>query len=858
MKKPILFLAFLASWMLSIAQFPPGGGGGSGNGRPTSPAGNWGPPGTQRPQEMPVMDVPRGNSKITGVVLDSALNQPLAYVSVALLDKATKKPIDGAMTDSKGEFTLSRVAAGEYVLNLTFPGFDNQEFAVGKVEKNQTVTLSNILLIPTVRTLGEVTIEAQRNLIEEKVDRLVYNAESDLSAKGGDAADVLRKVPLLTVDLDGNVTVRGSSNIRVLINNKPSTIVASSVADALRQIPADMIKTVEVITSPSARYDAEGSGGIINIITKKNTLQGVTLNVNSGVGNRGANLGLNGNYRKGNMGITLGGFGRAFYNPSINTLRQTAFDGITTIRTEQDVDAFDRGLFGRYNLGWDLDLKNNQAITANVSYGTRGSVRTQDQVTNIFVNDVLSSTSNRDVDSKDISGTVDVNLDYIKIYKPGKEWSVSSQFSQNNLVNSFDAGLLNEAGTVLNTLRNLNENINREITFQTDYQSPISTNQMIGFGGKGIIRQVISDYKYQVADGNSNNFEQDLNRPSGLLDYNQDIAAAYLEYTYTTASKFSIKGGARYEATFIRAETRETGEFEIPNYQNLVPSLNLSQRINDRVTVRGGYNRRIQRPGLQQLNPNFNAANAQDITVGNPNLQPEITDNIELGLGASIKKTYINFSVFGRNSSNTITAVRSLADSTSGAILTTFENIGREQAFGGNAFFNLNITQKWSFNGGVDVVYSSLTGTANGIGGTQNLSNSGAVVSGRLMTNISFKNGWGAQAFGFMRGAQVQLQGRQAPFGIYSMGIKKDFKNKKGSIGISGENFFTRGLRQTNTFESPTFTQVNESLRLNRGVRMNFDYRIGKMTFVQSKRKTKSVKNDDVKSGGGGDNNGGM
>src|SRR5690606_12066458 len=176
---------------------------------------------------------------------------------------------DGTVADEKGKFVLNKVVAGEYKILNTFIGYANKTISNITLAKGQELDLGAIRLSSNTKTLNEVTVTGQAALIEEKVDRLVYNAEKDITAKGGDATDILRKVPLLTVDLDGNVSLRGSQNIKVLVNNKPSTIIANSVADALKQIPADQIKSVEVITSPSAKYDAEGSGGIINIITKK-------------------------------------------------------------------------------------------------------------------------------------------------------------------------------------------------------------------------------------------------------------------------------------------------------------------------------------------------------------------------------------------------------------------------------------------------------------------------------------------------------------------------------------------------------------------------------------------------------------
>jgi hypothetical protein len=254
------------------------------------------------------------------------------FANIALINIETKKPVDGTMADEKGFFSMKRVAAGTYNIQVSFIGFDTKIIEKVVVEKGKDVELGVIKLKQSTKQLDELVVSGQAAMIEEKVDRLVYNAEKDLSAKGGDASDILKNVPMLSVDLEGNVSLRGSENIRVLINNKPSTIVASSIADALKMIPADIIKSVEVITSPSAKYDAEGSAGIINIITKKSSLQGLNLNVDSGIGLRGSNLGLNGNFRKGKLGITLGGYGRAFYNKSSGETSQLLKrTGVSTI-----------------------------------------------------------------------------------------------------------------------------------------------------------------------------------------------------------------------------------------------------------------------------------------------------------------------------------------------------------------------------------------------------------------------------------------------------------------------------------------------------------------------------------------------
>ncbi|PMD98115.1 TonB-dependent receptor [Siphonobacter sp. BAB-5405] len=795
------------------------------------------------------------NPVVTGFLVDSTGGKPVEFASVALFNRSTNQLVTGTVADGKGQFTISNVTPGNYRLQISFVGYETK--SIEPLNVIQDVTLGVIKLTGDSKTLQEVTVTGQKALIEEKVDRLVYNAEKDISSKGGDASDILRKVPMLSVDLDGNVSMRGSSNIRVLINNKPSTIVASSVADALKQIPADQIATVEVITSPSAKYDAEGSGGIINIITKKNNLQGFNLNLDTGVGNRGANLGLNGNYRQGKMGFTLGGFGRAEYNvKTLSTLDQTSQVGGNTLLSRQTGEGMTRGLMGRYNLGWDYDISKNQSITAGIRYGLRNRNVDQDYLTELFTNGTMTGTQNRNVTTKNNSGTIDANIDYLHIFKPQQEWSVSALYSRNDMVNNFDADLLS-GESLTGRQRNLNDNVNQEFTLQTDYQTPIQKNQMLEFGLKGIMRKVNSDYEYLLAGPTGNYFPQE-NNPKGFLDYNQNIAAGYASYTYTTKNKYTFKVGTRYEYTAIDARSNTDASIAIPNYSNFVPSLNISKALKTGM-VKLAYNRRIQRPGIQQLNPNFNAANPQNVTMGNPLLRPELTDNVELGYSNTFNKAFFNAAVFGRFTNNSITQVRTPLDTLAGAILTTFENIGSEHALGVNLFFKYDLSSKFSLDFFTNSYYTKLQGTTTGLDGLSiNIENSGVNVDFGSRIQATLGKGWGIQGFGMMRGPQVQLQGRMAGFGFYNLGIRKDFANKKGSIGIAAENFLSSNIRMKTELTSPQFTQVNNMYMYNRGVRLTFSYKIGKMSMQAPRRRAKSIQNDDVKDGGGNDTGAGM
>jgi ferric enterobactin receptor len=803
------------------------------------------------------------NAKIRGIVIDGTDGKTLVeFATVALYSKATNKVIDGATTDEKGAFFINNVANGTYKIVISFVGFVDKTMDNVVVDKSKDVNLGTISLVSANKTLDAVTVTSQKSLIEEKVDRMVYNAEKDISSKGGDAADVLRKVPLLSVDLEGNVSIRGSSNIKVLINNKPSTIMASSVADALKQIPADMIKSVEVITSPSAKYDAEGATGIINIITKKNDLQGYFLNVDLGAGNRSSSLGVQGSMRQGKFGATLGGHGRAMYNKSLTESTQTTVLYNASTKTIQTADAFDNPLFGRYNLGLDYDIDAKQSLSGGIRYGVRNFTRTQDQLTQIFPSNAAASEQNRYINSKDLSNSVDLNIDYIHIYKPQQELSISTQYSRNDLTNNFYSNNLDKVGgTVQSSFKNVNLNLNQEGTLQVDYQTPLSTNQLLEFGGKGIYRQVNSNYDYFTAATGNAAYVADAKRPSGLLDYTQKIGSAYTSYTFSTKNKYNIKAGVRYEYTDIQAVDEKNKAFNIPAYGILVPSINISKSLKEGTTLKLGFSRRIQRPGLQQLNPNLNILNTQSISVGNPNLSPEFTNNLELSVSTRFKQTFINVSVFGNQTDNSISQVRSIYDST-GAIITKFENIGKQKNVGFNFFGNVYLTPKWTINGGFDVAYNYLEGqieTEKGV--FQTASNKGFNGGGRLMTNLTLNDGWAVQGFGGMHGPRVQLQGIMGGFVMYSLGVKKDFTNKKGSIGIAAENFLSNATGvMKNELTSFNLTQNSTTNLYNRGIRLNLSYKFGKMGF-DSKKKTRSVKNDDLKDGGGegggGDNAGG-
>jgi len=838
-----LFSALLGLTYQAAGQQSPGG-------RPPAPAG-----------AAPAARAATG--RLTGIVTDAATGKPVSYATVAVLDAASKS-VNGGVCGDDGRFVLPGIPAGTYTVQVSFVGYKNEERTGVAVAAGGPTDLGKIALAVAAQKLGEVVVVAQKPLIEERVDRTVYNAENDQTARGGDATDVLKRVPLLSVDLDGNVSLRGSSNIKVLINNKPSAIAASSIADALKQIPADQIKTVEVITSPSAKYDAEGSGGIINIITKQNTLSGGTLGLDASVGTRSSNLSLQGSYRTGKMGFSLGGFGRAGYNiPGSYSNQQFIHDGRGTVlsSTYQAADTRQNQAFGRAVLGWDYDLDPHNSLTASLSYGARNSHTNQNGLStsryaglpHFELLPVPLSSSVRDVSVTDNSGTVDASLNYTHTFaKPQQEFSVLTLYSRNDRANDFTNTTLS-ADPYTPGLRNNNPSVNQEFTVQADYQSPIGKSQILEFGGKDIVRRVNSDYSYFTATGANGEYVPDP-RP-GLnngFNYRQNVAAAYTSYTLGLPKGFTLKPGLRYEYTTISADFKDGKAVAIPDYGVLVPSVNLSRKLANGNVVKLAYNRRIQRPSLQFLNPNVQQSNPLILTKGTPDLKPEYTNNYELGYSTIVKRANLNFTAFVRNTTGSIQSVRQpLLDANqmpTGVQQVTYANIGQEDAYGGSVFASIN-SAKFSLNGGLDTYYAVLNN--NVADALFNAHNEGFVASGRVFGSYKLTELWGLQSFVFYRGNQVQLQGSQSSFGVYSLSVKRDFAGKKGSIGFGAENFFTPSINIRNKVNTPLLDQTSTSVLHTLSFKVNLSYRIGKLT-VAPPRGAKSINNDDLKNGGEG------
>ncbi|SOD15442.1 TonB-dependent receptor domain-containing protein [Pedobacter xixiisoli] len=791
MKKLLLICAALLMMMNAKAQFPMMGGGNA---------------------------APKVTGRISATILDSLTKQPVEYATVSLINTKTSKPVNGALTDAKGKVSIQNIAPGEYKLVVGFIGYTTKNVLVKTTPEKPDNNMGNVFLSGSASTLNEVTIEGKKNVVENKIDRMVYNAEADATNAGGDATDVMRKVPMLSVDMNGNVQLRGSA-VRVLINGKPSGTMANSVADALKMIPAEQIKSVEVITNPSAKYEAEGSGGIINIITKKSNAEGVSGSVNASAGTRQNNGNFNLTAKSGRFSANTA-LGGSFAYPQET---KTSFLNTTSsgdVLQNGMSDWKREGFNGSLGLDYDFNAYNN--LSTNAKYnrfyngGPSGS--------SIFENGVPNGTI---VGRSDMgNNNLDWNLDYRKTSKKqGEEFSVAGQLIQGRNTNEFVNDQRDASGAPLRYTESDNVGKNREYTLQTDYVYPFSKTVTWEVGAKGILRNIRSEF--------AQNSAQDF-------DYDQNVGAAYSTIAFNLTEKIKFKGGVRGEYTEI-GFTNANGVPVKNDYFNLFPSAVLSQTIKGSTTIKLAYNKRVQRPSLAYLNPFLNETNPYSVMQGNPDLDPELSHNVELGYSTFIKGSMINASLFYRNTRNVIENFVTDGD-IPGSTLTTYNNIGTTQSFGANVFASYNPTPKWTLMTNVGVnTYEIENKDPNRIG-----MHEGTYLNYNLFLRsaTAFKGGWNLELFGVVNSPRYTFQSKTDPMFFYGGGVKKDIMKKQASLGLNLLNPFNRDLHiKTVSKSGESFGQTSNIYYPLRQISLNFSYKFGKLKFTEKKK----IKNDDVK-----------
>ncbi len=788
--------------------------------------------------------------KISGQVLDSVSTKPVAFATVTLTSTSTGKPVDGTITDEKGSFSFTKVTYGTYALSVSYLGYATSSLPSFTISADkQEVTFPSISLRSNATKLQEVTVVGQKALIEDKGDRLLYNAEQDISNQGTTASEVLRKVPSVTVDGDGNVQLRGSANFKVLMDGKPSSILANNLADALKQIPADIIKSIEVITSPSAKYDAEGTAGIINIITKKNSLQGVNGKASLSLGSRYRNVNGSLNIRKGKFGLSTSLSGYDNNQRRMNLVNRTS-DGQPTLQQESRNLSLNHGFYAKAELTFDPDTLN----AFNLGVSTRR---------NHFSGFGYQTTLNRGAGSEQLpvaysdlrnpwnGGGYDINFGYTRTFKPKQELTFLAQLNHNESNDLYDNLLYSPEAPLVQRQVNDNTSPSEEKTLQLDYTQAYKNGSKLELGAKAIFRDAHSRTTYaytfptQTDSTVINNF-----------DYNQDVKAAYATYAFQV-KKFEVNLGTRYEHTATKGvflnsqwnddakETHLVRSAFKDAYQNVIPSLSISRTIDTIHTVRVSYTQRIQRPQIYSLNPFLQLEDFNFGYRGNPTLDAELTHAYEVSYNTYFKTTSINASLFLRQTDNSIQQVLApeqlvVNNQLREVLLITHDNIGKNKVYGLSLSGATKPMLTWTISPSLNLNYVKMEDNSQKREGLQYNLN--------LSTSYEFGKGLTAQANAGYNSRSKMLQVNIGENYYTGFSLRKKVMKDKGSISFGVNNPFSSTINFKYTVVTPGYEQTVQNINYNRTFRIGFDWTFGKMQASQKQKKT--IENDDALSGG--------
>lgn len=800
--------------------------------------------GAQNFQGPPPGGAPGITGHISGTVIDSVTKKPIDYATIALYTTDGKAPINGVVTDEKGNFKFENIRAGNYKIVASFLGYPAKTITpVATTPAKPDKNLGVISLAPSQRALKEVTVVGQAALIENKIDKIVYNVEKDITASGGTATDVLGKVPMVSVDMNGNVSVRGDQNVRVLINGKSTGASAANLSDVLRSIPADQIKNIEVITSPSAKYDAEGSAGIINIITKQKNVSGFSGSINGGVGTRQNNGNMNLNYNQGRFhaSANVGSF-LSWPQTSTSDLEQhIQNDSINTTTSTKGTSRVSRhAIFSSLSAGYDFNAYNS----INSTFRLMHFQFTTDGTSNTIATVPYSLTS----DGKNAFSNFDWNVDYThKFNDKGHELDFSTQWSRGSGANDYT----NMYSAAFQSLQNNINSTNNEYTFQLDYTLPISKIFKIEAGAKTIIRRINSVSDYYDFDGGQPVFNTDL---SNTYKYNQNVYAGYTVLTFTLPQKWAILAGIRDENTDIHGDPVNESQDLQPfsqNYNTLIPSLTLQKQLEGNNTIKLVYSKRISRPSLQYLNPFTNVSSPQNQTVGNPNLNPEVSDTYELDYNAFFGSSSITIGGYYKHTNGLIEGIASpisvdVDGSIEGGTLTKYENIGNNNSIGGTFFGSVTPFKILTITGNINL-YTYKPDPSGEFITDKTQNGTYLMYNGFLRGSLTLPDNYLAEAFGFGGSSRRTIQGTNPAFAIYGIGVRKQFMQKKMSVGINIVQPFANDKHFDSSISSPGLTQTSTNVTPFRSFGITFSYSFGKMSF--SAPKNKGINNDDLKQG---------
>lgn len=795
---------------------------------------------------------------IKGVLLDSLTLDGEPYATIRIFKKEDpSKPVKMAVTDTNGKFQEKlSVSTGDYMLTISSIGKNTvtKEFKIDPGTK--TLDLGTLYTQDATEELAGVEVVAQRPLVKVDMDKIEYNIEDDPDSKSNSVLEMLRKVPLVTVDGEDNIQVNGSSSFKIHVNGKPNNMMSNNPKDVLKSMPANTIKYIEVITEPGAKYDAEGVGGILNIVTVGGGMEGYTATFNGSVNNRGIGGGVYATVQVGKFTVT-GNYSYNRHKEPTNhseSLRENLETDKERFLRNTASNKFDGNFqYGYLEGSYEIDTLRLITFSANM-YGNNFDIVGDGKAVMTDINEDFIYSYKSFNNNNQQQRYIGASADYQRSFKKKGELFTFSYRLNNNPQNSearVDYDSIIKYPHDLLDLYSKNKAHTIEHTFQTDYVNPITSKHEIEAGLKYIIRNSRSDSKYFYPD-DSGNFVENVDRRNEY-DHLQDIVAAYAGYRLKLG-KFGLRTGLRYEHTFMEVKYADDKNQSFDsNFDDLVPSLNLSYQLADMKTLRASYNMRISRPGIWYLNPYVDRTNPDRISYGNPDLDSEKSHSFGLNFNTFSQK--INFDIglrhtFVNNSIERYAFVGKDEETGNNNVeQSTYRNMGKSSNTRLSTYFNWNIGPKTRFYLNGNVSYVDFKSD------DKDLANSGFgfYCHGGLQHTLPWNlrlslNGGGS-------GPRISPQRENSGYYYYSLGVNKQFLKDRLTLSINTSNIFQEYRSFTSTVNTSKLYSRSKNKYPGRYFGFNISYRIGELKAAV-KKTARSIQNDDVKSGGEGGGSG--
>ncbi|MFN2395309.1 MAG: TonB-dependent receptor domain-containing protein [Bacteroidales bacterium] len=787
--------------------------------------------------------------KLTGKVIDSEEGEPLMYASIVLNNVRDSTMVSGAITREDGTFTMEQLPPGTYFITINYVGFPPQDFNNIRITfREPEFDMGVIEISPSAQVLNEVTVEAARSLMETGLDRRVINVGQEITAIGGTGLDIMQNIPSVAVDFDGNVSLRGSSNVTILIDGRPSTLTGLSGSEALEQIPAEMIERVEVITNPSARYNPEGTSGIINVVLKEQRRPGyngmVSLNAGSEARYSGS---INLNYKVNKWNFFTNYSGRLSDMDFFGNSSRETFNAGSSNFMDQDITG-DMGM-NSHNIQAGIDYNFNQKNTLTFSSRYSNWNRSFDNLTEYMLYSDLTNPNSlflMDNETDMLHNSFTHQLNFRRTYdEKHRELIADVSFSTRNMDRNenffqefYEQNWSNPNGQILEERSNMFGD-NWSLTTQLDYIHPLSEESKFETGYRIQLREMDSDFNFENFNSEVGNWISNPNRSNHFI-YNEQIFAAYGMYA-TMLGKFSIQAGLRAEQTFTTADQRSDVNPTYDNqYLSLFPTAHIRRNFENNQSMQISYSRRINRPHNRNINPFLRYNSEYDVSFGNPDLDPEFINSYEIGYQKFWKTTTLNPSLFYRYTNGMITRYR-YVDQIEGNDVTvsTYDNLNRGISYGTELILTQRISDWWNVN-------TTLSYFRSIIDGAQMAEEADSYSwSGRFVSNMNLGSGWNIQANGFYRSPIIMLQGEMDAMYSASAGVRKNIWGNSGTISLNVSDIFNT-MRFSMYNYGDNFTMDMERWRTSRMITLGFTYRINEFERRNNRRMRENGTDDSM------------